>query len=46
MYYVKLAVMLVLVGGIAVEDTVRVRGDAHIMLVGDPGTGKLYISLI
>jgi DNA helicase MCM9 len=37
MYYVKLAVMMVLVGGIAVEDQIRIRGDSHMLLVGDPG---------
>ncbi|KAJ3206028.1 DNA helicase mcm9 [Dinochytrium kinnereticum] len=42
MYVVKLAVMLVLVGGVPKYDTggIKLRGDAHILLVGDPGTGK------
>lgn len=41
MYIAKLAVMLVLSGGIAKEDQgTRIRGDSHLLLVGDPGTGK------
>ena len=41
MYLVKLAVLLVLVGGVAKDDQgIRIRGDPHLLLVGDPGTGK------
>lgn len=42
MYYVKLALLLVLIGGISKSDKtgVKVRGDCHLLLVGDPGTGK------
>ncbi|KAI8613274.1 MCM2/3/5 family-domain-containing protein [Chytriomyces sp. MP71] len=39
---VKLAVMLVLCGGVSKVDKsgMKMRGDSHILLVGDPGTGK------
>lgn len=39
LYIVKLAVMLVLCGGVTKYDQsgVKVRGDPHILLVGDPG---------
>jgi DNA helicase MCM9 len=39
MYVVKLAVMLVLVGGVAKYDKsgMKMRGDGHLLLVGDPG---------
>ena len=42
MYTVKLALMVVLAGGVEKVDTAgtRVRGEAHILIVGDPGTGK------
>jgi hypothetical protein len=37
----KLALLLVLLGGVATElDQLRTRGDSHLLLVGDPGTGK------
>ncbi|KAJ3091918.1 hypothetical protein HK102_012590 [Quaeritorhiza haematococci] len=42
LYVVKLAVVLILIGGVPKYDRsgVKVRGDAHMLLVGDPGTGK------
>ncbi|KAL6046136.1 DNA helicase mcm9 [Balamuthia mandrillaris] len=44
MYLVKLAVALVLIGGVQQDsgngDSVRVRGESHLLLIGDPGTGK------
>lgn len=42
MYTVKLAVALILAGGVQKIDKngTRVRGDSHMLLVGDPGTGK------
>lgn len=43
-YDVKLALLLVLLGGVPVaHEATPTRGEAHMLLIGDPGTGKSQI---
>ena len=41
LFLVKLATVMTLIGGVARGggDKSRIRGDVHMLLVGDPGTG-------
>ncbi|KAI8467006.1 MAG: DNA replication licensing factor MCM9-like protein [Monoraphidium minutum] len=45
LYIVKLAVALMVVGGVARRDEAgtHIRGELHMLLVGDPGTGKSQV---
>lgn len=44
MYVVKLALLLVIAGGVRQErSVVRTRGQSHMLLIGDPGTGKSHL---
>ncbi|KAL9651296.1 hypothetical protein ABK040_001249 [Willaertia magna] len=41
LYYVKLAVALTIIGGVPMrKNNTRIRGESHLLIVGDPGTGK------
>jgi DNA helicase MCM9 len=38
---VKLGLLLSLLGGVSVEnENSKIRGQSHVLLVGEPGTGK------
>ncbi|UJR36740.1 hypothetical protein I4U23_029455 [Adineta vaga] len=45
LYVVKLAIALILAGGVTISDEkrgIRVRSQPHLLLIGDPGTGKSF----
>jgi hypothetical protein len=46
LFLVKLAVALTLIGGCARQDDsgAHIRGEVHMLLIGDPGTGKSQVS--
>jgi DNA replicative helicase MCM subunit Mcm2 (Cdc46/Mcm family) len=48
LFSVKLAVALQCVGGVPLTDEggAHIRGDIHVLLVGDPGTGKSQVRLL
>ena len=41
----KLAVAIILAGGVCKQESggCRIRGEPHLLLIGDPGTGKSHI---
>jgi DNA helicase MCM9 len=48
LYIIKLAVMLTMTGGVqhVAKAGVKTRGEPHLLLVGDPGTGKSQFFLL
>jgi DNA helicase MCM9 len=48
LYVVKLAVLMVLVGGVPrrTEGGTRIRGESHMLLVGDPGIGPTTLQFL
>lgn len=45
LFVIKLAIGLVLAGGVSKDpgSGARVRGESHLLLVGDPGTAKSHL---
>lgn len=45
LFLVKLAVAITLIGGCARRDDsgTHIRGECHMLLIGDPGTGKSQV---
>ncbi len=45
MFQIKLALLLMLIGGLTrvAETGMHIRGDIHMLLVGDPGTGAQFL---
>jgi DNA helicase MCM9 len=45
LFLVKLAVAITLIGGCARQDAsgTHIRGECHMLLIGDPGTGKSQV---
>ena len=48
MYIVKLALLLTLIGGVSRthSDGTSTRGDSHLLMIGDPGTGLASLPLL